>query len=277
MEMGSDRKSIRWAGTEPAAMAPNPQWGSGIKDAQFIRVIMDKQLDGIEQDWRQLRATDLRKPIKGFYEISIGTELDGPVQSFGRRAWEIILRRVPEIKNLIEGQDQLQAIEYSDRYLFSPIALMLLKELILSLRRYSGGIGAETNLSIYTCHVSRNDTREPRNIYHDWRDAGDRKDVFYSIFSPINMFELKENVKQVVPHGRVLHLKWKAGVEWALRLDQGLGYWRSVRTNETFPFNQKVDEQIAYINDADIQICAGSNAYKTHWYIGPSLKEHDRT
>lgn len=277
MEMGSDRKSIRWAGTEPAAMAPNPQWGSGIKDAQFIRVIMDKQLDGIEQDWRQLRATDLRKPIKGFYEISIGTELDGPVQSFGRRAWEIILRRVPEIKNLIEGLDQLQAIEYSDRYLFSPIALMLLKELILSLRRYSGGIGAETNLSIYTCHVSRNDTREPRNIYHDWRDAGDRKDVFYSIFSPINMFELKENVKQVVPHGRVLHLKWKAGVEWALRLDQGLGYWRSVRTIETFPFNQKVDEQIAYINDADIQICAGSNAYKTHWYIGPSLKEHDRT
>jgi hypothetical protein len=268
MEIGSDRTSMRWAASKADSITPNPLWGSGVHGAQFVRAAIDKPLKSLPDDWYRKRPEDLRQAKVGLYALEINNQLDGPLQSFGRRSWHIILQEASQLRQLFRNDDPLLEVEYSDRYIYSPIAVMLLKQLLGELKAYPGGIGLETIITVHTSTLFRNDTREPQFVYHNWRDAGDRKYVFESIFSHFGKFKFTEMKKQLMPHARELRLKWKDSKSWTLRLDQGFGYWRTTSFNEPYPFHQSPDRQVKYILEANIDMCAGSNNFSTFWYLG---------
>jgi DEAD/DEAH box helicase domain-containing protein len=268
MEIGSSKNSVRWAVSNSASITPSPQWGSGIKGAHFVRAFIETSLDPVPDSWPQIKHNELRKPEKDLYSIEIKSEFDGPLRSFGNRAWEIILDKDSKLKQKMTGGESLLEVEYYDRYLSSPLVLLLLYELINSLRKYSGGIAEETRIKISTSELRSYDVREPRFIYHNWRDAEDRREVFKSVFSNLGQIEFKELVKMLLPHARELRLTWIDNINWKLRLDQGVGYWRSTRSDEVYPFDQSPERQFKHIQELDIKIHAVSNHYATYWFLG---------
>jgi hypothetical protein len=267
MEIGSDRISMRWATSKSESTIPNPLWGSGVHESQFVRAAIDEPLKPLSDDWSRIRPEDLRHSKKSLFAMKINNQLDGPLQSFGRRAWKLILQDASQLKRSLRHDAALLEVEYCDRYVYSPVVLMLLKHFLGELKVFPGGIDSETSVMVRTSTIFRNDTREPRFVYHNWRDAGDRKDVFESTFSHLGEFKFIEMKKQLMPHARELRLKWNDNEVWTLRLDQGFGYWRTTSFNEPYPFHQSPDRQVKYIQDANIDMSAGSNSYSTYWYL----------
>jgi len=148
--------------------------------------------------------------------------------------------------------------------------LLLIRELSGALADYPGGLVAITQLAITTSELQRHDTQESRWLYHDWRDATDRRQVFEKVFDALGQFTLYEKVHTQMPHARELRLTWTDGIVWTLRLDQGVGYWRVCNHREPFPFEQPVERQAERLRSCEIDIEAGHPSYPTHWYVGPA-------
>lgn len=160
-------------------------------------------------------------------------------------------------------------MHYSDRYLRSPLTVVLLRDLLGALAAYPGGLVASTRVAVATSQVQRNDTQEPRWLYHDWRDATDRRQVCAQIFEALGQCTFSEEASTQLPHARELRLTWMDGSMWTLRLDQGVGYWRTGNARESFPFEQSVERQVARLRSCEINIEAGHPSYPTYWYVGP--------
>jgi hypothetical protein len=118
--------------------------------------------------------------------------------------------------------------------------------------------------------LQRNDTQEPRWLYHDWRDATDRQQVFKKVFETLGQFVFDEKRQEHLPHARELRLTWTDGKTWTLRLDQGVGYWRAYNAREPFPFEQSVARQVGRLRSCEIDDAAGYPSYPTYWYVGPA-------
>lgn len=90
------------------------------------------------------------------------------------------------------------------------------------------------------------------------------------MFDELGQFALHEARYDQVSHARELRLTWLDGLTWTLRLDQGVGYWRTSNYREPFPFDQAVTHQVERLRSCEIDIKAGYPSYPTYWYIGPA-------
>lgn len=269
MEIGSDQGSIRWAVSAVEALAPTAHWGSGEDGAQFVRVRSKRPLPRVSNRWTQLTANELRSVPGALHEIAITEQLNGAHRQFGPRAWRLVFATVPELQQRVAGNQPLAELRYSDRYLHSPLTVLLLRELIAAMARYPGGIDANTRLSVATSQLRRNDTADPWRFHHDWRDADDRREVFEKVFEGLGQLTFSEGDRFTLPHARELRLTWSDGVCWTLRFDQGMGYWHTVN-RPFFPFDKPVGRQIELLKSCTVNIRAGYPSYPTYWYIGPA-------
>jgi hypothetical protein len=270
MEIGDDQRAVRWAASNGDSLAPTGYWGSGEGGAQFVRVYDEYPLPPIASVWPHKTAAELRSAAGTFHELSITTGFDGSHRQFGHRAWQYICKQFPRLQQQLAGDQPLIEVYYGDRYLRSPLTVLLLKELIGALANYPGGLATNTRVSIATSQLRRNDTLEPRWLYHDWRDATDRQQVFNGIFDGLGQFTFSEARYTDLSHARELRLTWNNGVIWTLRLDQGVGYWHTKCSCEPFPFNRAVMNQVERLRSCEIDIQAREPSYPTYWYAGPA-------
>ena len=268
LEIGSRSASIRWATNQSNACAPNSRWGTSINGSQFVIGQFNAPFQELPVNWIKKRPTDIRKPEGDMVSITIQSELDGPISKFGHNAWNIICKNVLELKRRLDNGPKLSSIEYTDRYLLSPIVLKLIQGLLCALRIYPGGTDAGSRISIFTSNLFRITSREPQLIFHDWRDAADRREVSEALLMIAGVLDFQEIPKNILPHARVLRLNWPDDVSWNIRLDQGVGYWHAGRGMKNFPFDKSTDRQTLYLKDLDIEIQGGSKSYPTYWYIG---------
>ena len=210
---------------------------------------------------------ELRAQEYDAFSIEIKSQLDGPLESFGKRAWKILSNKIGSLGQRLNGSEPLIDVNYTDRYLYSPIMIMLLWRLLGALEGYSGGIDEDTRIVIRTGKVARKSSYEPRFIYHDWREAGDRREVLVSLLSPAGQLNYKEMDRYMLPHARELCLTWDKGIVWKIRLDQGVGYWHAARDGERFPFDQSPERQVEFMEKLNINILAGSKKHSTCLYL----------
>ena len=70
-----------------------------------------------------------------------------------------------------------------------------------------------------------------------------------------------------LPHARELELIWDNGESWKLRLDQGVGYWRTAPyVHCEFPFEKSVEKQIERLEKVNVLIEPISKTHPTYWY-----------
>ena len=270
MELGATGQSVRWATNSPRILAPGPLWGVAEPDTRFVRSQDDSELlDGIFGAV-PVEPEELRRVVSGVGEITISDDLDGPVKHFGRRTWELLGERAPALLTRLERPMPLVAVEYSDRYIASPLSLLLVYRLLAELREFPGGIGPETKGAVVTSSLHQPHHTQPIYVSHDWQDEYGRKLVARSMLGAVFQEVVwEERQKRNVPHARTLNLVWSDQQKWSIRLDQGVGYWTAetrARGGLRFPFEESDHRQLQWLDAASFSVRPLTSRYPTHWF-----------
>jgi len=268
LELGGDDHSLRWAAATADALVPGPAWGYGEPGGPFVRAPGGAALPTLPTAWRRVLPASLRHTAPGVVALSLSTELDGPARAFGTRAWALLASQVPALAQRLRGAVALGSVRYVDRYLRSPLAVILLHRFLTALQDYSGGIGPETELRIDTATLDRPAPGQPRLLFHDWRDGFERQQIIAAWYretwpGPV----WAEAPTRDLPHARMLQLIWPDGEQWSVRLDQGLGYWAlPPRQRADFPFTAAPETQMRALANASPVVGAANPNHPTWWY-----------
>ena len=249
---GGQHGYVKWATSDPKAAALNEAWGRTPENGQAVFVRIEEPLPRIRT--APIGIDELRPVPEGTVAIlRIHKEIDGRIEGFGSRFWSQVDDHCDALKDQLESGGPLREVIYSDRYLTTPYALLLVRELMLDLIRRERA-DSETTLRIFTRELRR-DARAPRDrrlATDQWQDDEDRHALYAQAFDKgRGRLRWKGPFKfetGLAPHFRELRLDWGDGVAWSLKLDQGIGYWRC-RPSTDFPFSKKPSEQLEPLNE----------------------------
>ncbi|MDD5273950.1 MAG: DUF1998 domain-containing protein [Methylovulum sp.] len=183
LELGSEQIDIRWIASSEVALIPSQNWGNGDFDVQYVFARLDRPIAIRPDNSTLIDVKSLRRPQPGLMELKICQDINGPSISFGERAWEFVIKNMPMFTEILNGKAEILEVIYSDRYLRSPLVIMLLHSFISELCVFSGGISPKTKISINTSKLERINSEAPRWLYHDWCNAQDRTETVTSLFN----------------------------------------------------------------------------------------------
>lgn len=226
-EVQSGITATQWASSDPKSIALGDGWGETTSP-----VILASRLEPVGVEGSELTSAAIRpkRVYAGDREIVIHHELDGNVQGFGVRFWKVIAGQHQGTTTFLgSSAHQVEAIEYSDRYLFTPLSVALLIEVVAGLRELVG----QDRWANPVCRVVTTRKRPSGvsrvfgTLYADWADSTIRDKVLVGAFDYLGMeAEIRVPEKQEVKHGRVLQVAFSDKGSLTIRFDQGISYWR---------------------------------------------------
>ena len=231
--------------------AMNEAWGQLPMGGVSVYAVIDEGLPEVVT--AAVPDDELRPRPEGTEAIlPIKDELNGRIEGFGSRFWTHVLERCRGLEVQFEQKDPLKRVSYSDRYITTPWALVLLREILLDLVRQRRA-DPRTELEVLT--------RDLRNPYRPGRVAVSVSDSFQDDAARESVFDEAMGSGRgsvcwsgqrrlevgLAPHFRELRLEWKDGSTWSLFLDQGVGYWQC-RPRAEFPFKSTGEEQVTRLN-----------------------------
>jgi hypothetical protein len=179
---------------------------------------------------------DTLLPETGTRFLEVAGKLDGPIRSVGDRFVALLK---PELKAAgLWRPGKLVSIEYSDRYVNSPLTATLVVKTAAALARELGA-GQKGALRLSTAQLRNVDDRSPNRLNHDWRDERDREEFLIRL-STNNGVKLNLTVGSR-PHSRSLRLVFE-GVDALIVMDQGFGFLRT-QSAVWFDFSASGSEQ----------------------------------
>ena len=258
--------TIRWAAIDPTAQTVGALWGVGDDGNCITFVKYKKQLNDIPA--RQQQPSTLRQSFSGtIVELMINKELNGSIDTFGYRFWELLATRVPELSTRLAGTANIKSFKYVDRYLRSPITIRLLYEIIVGLKQHCNQWAEDTILNIETAHYRHRTQKPHSDVCGDWEYETERNDVINKVLSIKDTnLDLSISTTKNMSHARELRLEWNDGASWIMRLDQGLGYWSTV-SRELFPFDQSLDIQSDNLLELNTNVTCRSSNHPTLLYL----------
>lgn len=266
-EVISGESSCRWAVADSSAIIFGPSWGK-----HETTLVVATGLEPLSLQCTPLATDSFFTPgsHSSDKEIEIFRELDGPIQGFGKRFWELLSEKSPNLGDLISnpGSD-INGVEYHDRYLFTPLAAALLTDLIVALRDNVGNNRWSVPVvKVTTTLDSSNKHTNGRFVWDNWPDLTVRDNVIRSAldFSGIEGSVVSVD-KQKSLHGRVLTITFSSGHILTVRLDQGVSFWRAVSTRyEKRPLFNFTEPQINIQGEeiARLAINIEASPYPTH-------------
>ena len=158
------------------------------------------------------------------------------MKNFGQRFWSFISDRHSQTKKLLlDKTKKIVEIHYVDRYLFNPLSVALLAELVMGLKTQSGP--ARWGLPKISIETARNQNTGESYlsgaIWTDWSDSNLRDQILkYMLGSMSSQVQLQIEEKSALRHARILEVFFDGGSSMTLRLDQGVSYWRAVTSNQ---------------------------------------------
>ncbi|HDR1845515.1 TPA: hypothetical protein QB600_002182, partial [Pasteurella multocida] len=141
--------------------------------------------------------------------IFISDELSNKqLNYFGRGLKTLLEKQNIALKTLLDN-DEIISMTYCDRYLRSPMAILLLAEV---LRSFYGK--SKPQIKIRTVFSNNSSNQPSRTLKHDWQQKNDyeyvvKKYLTQRIESPIELSI--ENNNKALPHSRSLNLKFSSG------------------------------------------------------------------
>ncbi|XOV94585.1 MAG: DEAD/DEAH box helicase [Bacteroidota bacterium] len=243
----------------------NETWGY-TEPELLIRAFVDQfTLESEQIDLPSL----LPKPEVNSTQISIIKELNTSIGDFGNEFWSLIRSHCQSVGIDIENLGKLKLVDYSDRYIKSPLTASLLSGILNSLPFDS----KEAELIVSWMDVTQ--PRYPktsRKIYENWypEEESDREDFFGLLlnqsFSDITINSTSDNHR--IPHPRELDLEFDSGKSLNIRLDQGLGYWFIDGYPPEFPFHKPVSEQVQWVvENSKVFRLKNSSNFQTYFDI----------
>jgi DEAD/DEAH box helicase domain-containing protein len=218
--------STAWAAADKGAITSNASWGKPKAPLISGRYSPQPLVSAT------IAAASLRpEPVMvGDIEIEVLAQLDGPVKGFGERLWKKVMADHLPTQRLLAGEtSSLKRVTYTDRYLFTPLTVALVKEILLGLRSVLPSTAwALPSVEVFTAD-SREESRRGagQRIFSDWPDLGMRDRVLRSLLSHVGIdAAINSKDRKQLQHGRLFEATFESGEILSLRLDQGVGYWR---------------------------------------------------
>lgn len=228
--VGQD-SSRGWAVAKPEAQQADPEWG-------LARTLVTGDMSPTVHGDRALSPQDIR-PVKsagGDRLLHIQDELNGNLQGFGGRFWSLLAEKYPPLAKLLDSDADIVSVHYNDRYLFSPLPVAMLINLIESLRdRVGRARWTDTQVEVVTTTRPTSGSGGYGNrglLWSNWADMQLRDEAIEFGFDYVQVqCHVCSKEKQETEHGRLLEVLFNDGQSLQLRLDQGFGYWRVGRAN----------------------------------------------
>jgi hypothetical protein len=129
------------------------------------------------------------------------------------------------LKQHFDNQDILDSILYSDRYLYSPLGIMLIGELVSGLKQLLGHNWNNPKIYIDSAPKRSNEVQQKRGLFADWLKDSERLDVIEAYFLHLGE-SCETKLSSDLEHGRFMRLQWQSGKVTTIRLDQGVTYWK---------------------------------------------------
>ena len=270
-ETGGRQASVRWAWSNETAPSMNDAWGQSSEDGRLVYARVGGPL--LDIGTPAVAVDQLRPQPEGTVAmLTIRKELDGRIEGFGSRFWSVVQSHCRPLRDQLEKGDPLREVSYSDRYIATPWALLLIREVLLDLVR-SEWADSGTGFRVFTRDLRRaaRPIHDGRSISDPWQDDGARESFFMEAFEAgRGRLRWKGALKLETgpaPHFRELRLDWADGVAWTLKLDQGVGYWRC-RPSAEFPFDRASHEKIERFNQVTRKCrMASQGIHPTYFYI----------
>jgi hypothetical protein len=266
-EVRSPSAITRWATTDIEARVPGDSWGTGVDGSRTVRVRVGEREDAVAG--KAVAPSSLRRQFAGtLAELAITNEFDGAIEAFGKKFWGAMRSRIPELDSRLSSGSPLARLLYADRYLRSPLTVRLLREVLVGLRAQSDLWGEGTEFEVETGLLTQGTRGAPWELGHNWEYEEDRRRVTDRVLS-IKGAAPAMNVRKArdLAHARELRLEWRNGASWFLRLDQGLGFWRT-GGSERFPFDRNTDEQSRTLLTIKPQVQGRSIEHPSILYLG---------
>ena len=155
-----------------------------------------------------------------------------------------MLKASPELAKALNAGKSISRVSYSDCYVSSPISLLLLGEIIDTLRQITSEQWSGTALSLIT--GDKISQSNHRGFYGDWQDNDLKRDVCTRYFNDMGV-ETRVHINPLrdMPHGRFLKLVWEDDTSAVIRFDHGMGCWKiDGRPPGWFDHNAKAGDQV---------------------------------
>lgn len=256
----------RWAVLDESARAPGPDWGRSIEDARVVRA--DAPAGSCHGLGPEISSAALRPALPGTVrKIKVTSQLDGKIDGFGKRFWNVIIEAMPDIGTRL-AEHPLAAVSFTDRYVHSPIVARQLREVAHHLRELATATAGRPAWNVQTLELARNFDRHSDQIGHNWNDKSARSWILKTLLIGAGFDAVLEcGGKAKIPHYRQLRLDWRDGAHCEIGLDHGLGS-TSPRGRYPFDFTANSKKQLNAIVRADVRVAARPNE-TTLIYLSP--------
>ncbi|MDE0001409.1 MAG: DEAD/DEAH box helicase [Rhodospirillaceae bacterium] len=241
--------SVVWAMRGDVAPMDD-MWGRHPKEGPVVYARIEGALPPPTAE--PVPVDELRPQHDGTTVLPVWRELNGRIEGFGSRFWSYVFEHCHPLKDQFLQGGPLMRVKYSDRYLATPWALLLLREVLLNLVR-EGQANSRTAFHLLTREIRPHyhPNRISQSINDQWQDDTRRRSFFeQAIDKGRGHLRWKGPFRFETgnaPHFRELRLEWGCGRVWTLKLDQGFGYWKH-RPYANFPFEKSPREQVRSIN-----------------------------
>ncbi|MDO9597458.1 MAG: DEAD/DEAH box helicase [Azoarcus sp.] len=242
--VGEGERSVAWATDSRAMGIPSGSWGSS--DGALITRGM------ISSPCTLAERVTLVPPSQeaGTHRVEIIDELDGAVRNFGARLLEIIEHGLG--KDLIPDAAEVIKVDYSDRYLSSPLPIALFLDFVGEVRKKYRDRWLRDELQLRVASIGDRPSLPfpPSKVWQDWADDQQRNAATAAACEYAGWELHLESVdKRTAPHSRRLDLHLQDGGVVKLWFDQGFGYWHVPRDGGGghFRFNASAEQQGEYI------------------------------
>lgn len=214
------KHSYRWAVPESNDIKFDASWGNA--DCVIYSVG-----DTIDDTFRPEISSGKIRPKSGLgdIEIDLQYDLDGPLRGFGARFWKRLLSNHKGLKEVFaDPNNSVVSVEYSDRYLFTPIAASILAELLSSMADIKSG---RFLVNIKTIASSQNSNHTKDRLWSDWPRTETRNAVLVGLLNTAGLrAEVVVKDRFTLGHSRTLTVNFENGRVLIIRFDQGVSYWK---------------------------------------------------
>lgn len=235
-----------FATTYDEALEFNEKWGNTESVLLVQSSSFDKMLSGNEID----KISLLPAPSSNLADVEIITELNGTLADFGLNFWSLIQNEATELITHFVNEE-IVSITYSDRYLATPLNVILFTQLINSMP-FKVADDCSLNLHVLESQSAKH-YYNTRRIYQNWYPQEDKMRESFTkamLQERVNkcIISFYDHAKKI-SHARHLRLTFSNGSNLILRPDQGVGYWENATTYPypEFPFASALSDQILWV------------------------------
>lgn len=257
---------ISFATTDSDAVALSDSWGKTEKSLTVWSI----QYPLLQADSELSKDNFLPKKSPDSYDVDVFRELNGKVKNFGRLLLQKLLLNNSPIERQINAGVGIRAITYSDKFISSPLQILLVSELLKEL--VSMAPSKVDSVKITSLNLAEpNKTGYRRTVYNNWYpdEDPDRMELLQiRLENRVRTFDYEIIPdRKKISHARILTVEFENGQNIRIRFDQGVGYW-NLSGSVAYPFEGSLEDQAKWMDSRgrELEILNNSDL-PTHVFI----------